>query len=104
MPVEPEIGAVQQGRQGTDESGVQPVFRISRAHRMTMTPAATSAGDDIRIELRRRALAVNVTWPLDTMEHARRARRRHDDKLKLKVLSECAAPGASVAQVAWPMA
>lgn len=34
------------------------------------------------------------------MEHAKRARRRHDDELKAKVLSECAAPGASVAQVA----
>jgi len=34
------------------------------------------------------------------MEHAKRARRRHDDELKGKVLSECAAPGASVAQVA----
>jgi len=29
-----------------------------------MTPAATPVGDDIRIELRRGALAVNVTWPL----------------------------------------
>jgi transposase len=34
------------------------------------------------------------------MEHAKRARRRHDDELKDRVLSECAAPGASVAQVA----
>ena len=34
------------------------------------------------------------------MEHAKRARRRHDDELKAKVLSECAVPGASVAQVA----
>ena len=31
---------------------------------VTMTPAATSVADDIRIELRRGALAVNVTWPL----------------------------------------
>ena len=35
------------------------------------------------------------------MEHSKRGgRRRHDDELKAKVLSECAAPGASVAQVA----
>ena len=34
------------------------------------------------------------------MEDAKRARRRHDDELKAKVLSECAASGASVAQVA----
>lgn len=35
------------------------------------------------------------------MEHSRQgSRRRHDDELKAKVLSECAAPGASVAQVA----
>ena len=34
------------------------------------------------------------------MEHAKRARRRHDDELKAKVLSECTAPGASVARVA----
>ena len=34
------------------------------------------------------------------MEHAKRARRRHDDELKVKVLSECAAPGASVARIA----
>ena len=35
------------------------------------------------------------------MEHSKRVvRRRHDDELKSKVLSECAAPGASVAQVA----
>ena len=37
---------------------------------------------------------------MDTMEHAKRGRRRHDDELKAKVLSECDAPGASVAQVA----
>ena len=37
---------------------------------------------------------------MDTMEDSKRGRRRHDDELKLKVLSECAAPGASVAQVA----
>ena len=38
---------------------------------------------------------------MDTMEHPKRAgRRRHDDRLKAKVLSECATPGASVAQVA----
>ena len=38
---------------------------------------------------------------VDTMEHAKRAgRRRHDDELKAKVLSECEAPGASIAQVA----
>ena len=35
------------------------------------------------------------------MEHSKRGgRRRHDDELKVKVLSECGAPGASVAQVA----
>ncbi|WP_458237632.1 transposase, partial [Pseudomonas sp. P5_A2_2] len=34
------------------------------------------------------------------MEHAKRGRRRHDDELKAKVLSECAVPGASVAHVA----
>lgn len=34
------------------------------------------------------------------MEHAKRARRPHDDELKVKVLSECAAPGASVARIA----
>jgi transposase len=35
------------------------------------------------------------------MEHAKRGgRRRHDDELKVMVLSECDAPGASVAQVA----
>jgi transposase len=35
------------------------------------------------------------------MEHSKRGgRRRHDDELKAKVLSECGAPGASVAQVA----
>lgn len=34
------------------------------------------------------------------MEHAKRARRRHAHELKAKVLSECAAPGASVAHVA----
>jgi transposase len=35
------------------------------------------------------------------MEHSKRGgRRRHDDELKAKVLSECATPGASVAQVA----
>jgi transposase len=38
---------------------------------------------------------------VDTMEHFKRAgRRRHNDALKSKVLSECAVPGASVAQVA----
>lgn len=37
---------------------------------------------------------------MDTMEHAKRGRRRHDDELKAKVLSECAVPGASVAHVA----
>ena len=31
---------------------------------VTMTPATTTVVDDIRIELRRGALAVNVTWPL----------------------------------------
>jgi transposase len=31
---------------------------------VAMTPAATPVVDDIRIELRRGALAVNVTWPL----------------------------------------
>jgi transposase len=31
---------------------------------VTMTPAATRVADDIRIELRRGALAVNVSWPL----------------------------------------
>ena len=35
------------------------------------------------------------------MEHSKRVvRRRHDDELKVKVLSECGVPGASVAQVA----
>ena len=35
------------------------------------------------------------------MEHSKRVvRRRHDDELKVKVLSECDVPGASVAQVA----
>ena len=35
------------------------------------------------------------------MEHSKRgSRRRHDDDLKAKVLSECSVPGASVAQVA----
>jgi transposase len=35
------------------------------------------------------------------MEHSKRVvRRRHDDELKAKVLSECGVPGASVAQVA----
>ena len=35
------------------------------------------------------------------MEHSKRgSRRRHDDELKVKVLSECCVPGASVAQVA----
>ena len=35
------------------------------------------------------------------MEHSKRGgRRRHDDELKVKVLSECRVPGASVAQVA----
>ena len=34
------------------------------------------------------------------MEHSKRVRRRHDDELKAKVLSECALPGASVAQIA----
>ena len=35
------------------------------------------------------------------MEHSKRVgRRRHDDELKAKVLSECSVPGASVAQVA----
>lgn len=38
---------------------------------------------------------------MDTMEHSKRgSRRRHDDELKAKVLSECGVPGASVAQVA----
>ena len=38
---------------------------------------------------------------VDTMEHSKRAvRRRHDDELKAKVLSECEAPGASIAHVA----
>jgi len=38
---------------------------------------------------------------VDTMEHSKRGgRRRHDDELKVQVLSECGAPGASVAQVA----
>ncbi len=31
---------------------------------VTMPPAATAVVDDIRIELRRGTLAVNVTWPL----------------------------------------
>jgi transposase len=31
---------------------------------VTMTPAAPLVADDIRIELRRGAVAVNVTWPL----------------------------------------
>ena len=35
------------------------------------------------------------------MEHSKRGgRRRHDDELKAKVLSECGFPGASVAQIA----
>jgi len=35
------------------------------------------------------------------MEHSKRVvRRRHDDELKVKVLSECGVPGASVAQIA----
>ena len=35
------------------------------------------------------------------MEHSKRGgRRRHDDELKVQVVSECGAPGASVAQVA----
>lgn len=35
------------------------------------------------------------------MEHSKRgSRRRHDDELKTKVVSECSVPGASVAQVA----
>ena len=35
------------------------------------------------------------------MDHSKRGgRRRHDDELKVQVLSECGAPGASVAQVA----
>src|SRR4051812_20401451 len=35
------------------------------------------------------------------MEHSKRGgRRRHDDELKVQVLSECGVPGASVAQVA----
>ena len=35
------------------------------------------------------------------MEHSKRVvRRRHDDELKVKVLSECGVPGASAAQVA----
>jgi transposase len=38
---------------------------------------------------------------VDTMEHSKPAgRRRHDDELKAKVLSECEAPGASIAHVA----
>lgn len=38
---------------------------------------------------------------VDTKEDAkRRTRRRHDAELKRQVLAECAAPGASVAQVA----
>ncbi len=36
-----------------------------------------------------------------TKEHFKRVvRRRHDDELKVKVLSECGIPGASAAQVA----
>ena len=31
---------------------------------VTMTPATTTVVDDIRIELRRGTLAINVTWPL----------------------------------------
>jgi transposase len=31
---------------------------------VTMAPAVAPVVDDIRIELRRGALAVNVTWPL----------------------------------------
>jgi transposase len=31
---------------------------------VTMTPCASAVAADIRIELRRGALAVNVTWPL----------------------------------------
>ena len=31
---------------------------------VAMTPVATALVDDIRIELRRDALTVNVTWPL----------------------------------------
>ena len=35
------------------------------------------------------------------MEHSKRgSRRRHDDELKAKVLSECSVPSASVAPVA----
>ena len=34
------------------------------------------------------------------MGDSKRVRRRHDDELKAKVLSECGAPDASVAQVA----
>jgi transposase len=34
------------------------------------------------------------------MGDSKRVRRRHDEELKAKVLSECGAPGASVAQVA----
>ena len=35
------------------------------------------------------------------MEHSKRGgRRRHHDELKVQVLRECGAPGASVAQVA----
>ena len=38
---------------------------------------------------------------VDPMEHSKRAgRRRHNGELKAKVLSECEAPGASIAHVA----
>ena len=36
---------------------------------VTMTPATATVVDDIRIELRRGALAVNVTWPLAASAH-----------------------------------
>ena len=41
-----------------------PPSQVATFIPVTMTPAATAVGSDIRIELRRGALAVNVTWPL----------------------------------------
>ena len=47
---------------GDRSSGMAP--EMTTFIPVTMTPATTTVVDDIRIELRRGALGVNVIWPL----------------------------------------
>ena len=52
-------------RQSGDARLSVPPPQVATFIPVTMTTPATAGGSDIRIELRRGALAVNVTWPLE---------------------------------------